>query len=147
MTISGASKVHVILIDSMPNLVLIRGLPGSGKSFIARSMAGYVHLEADMYFETSTGYSFDPSKLKDAHDWCFTETSSALGRGSNVVVANTFVTLSEMKRYLLLGYPTSVVEAKGEFFSVHQVDATVLQRMRESWEPMEPSQPTVHRGS
>lgn len=128
----------------MPNLVLIRGLPGSGKSTIARSMAGYVHLEADMYFETSTGYRFDPSILKDAHDWCFAETSSALRRGSSVVVANTFVTLAEMERYFLLGYPTSVLEAKGDSPSAHQVDSAVLQRMRESWEPMEPKMPTAH---
>lgn len=129
----------------MPHLVLIRGLPGSGKSTIARSMAGYVHLEADMYFETSTGYSFDPNKLKDAHDWCFTETSAALRHGSSVVVANTFVTFSEMERYLLLGYPTSVVEAKGDFPSAHQVDTVMLQRMRESWEPMESKIPTAYR--
>lgn len=130
----------------MPNLVLIRGLPGSGKSTIARSMAGYVHFEADMYFEKSTSYSFDPSKLKDAHDWCFTETSTALSRGSSVVVANTFVTLSEMERYLLLGYPTSIVEAKGSFTSDHQVDASVHQQMRESWEPMELKNLTIYRG-
>lgn len=129
----------------MPHLALIRGLPGSGKSTIARSMAGYVHLEADMYFETSAGYSFDPSKLKDAHDWCFTETSAALSRGSSVVVANTFVTLFEMERYLLLGYPTLVVEAKGNFPSAHQVDTAVLQQMRESWEPMESKPQTVYR--
>jgi len=108
-------------------------------------MAGYVHLEADMYFATSTGYSFDPSKLRDAHDWCFTETSAALRRGSSVVVANTFVTLSEMERYLRLGYPTSVVEAKGDFPSAHQVDTAVLQRMRDSWEPMESKIPTSYR--
>ena len=30
-------------------LVLIRGLPGSGKSTMARAMTGFVHLEADMH--------------------------------------------------------------------------------------------------
>jgi adenylate kinase family enzyme len=144
MIASGASKARAIPIDSMPILC-----PGSGKSTIARSIAGFVHLEADMYFETSNGYSFNPGKPKDAHVWCFAETSSALGRGLSVVVANTFMTLSEMERYFFFGYPTTVGEARGNFFNVHQVDAAVLQRMRDSWEPIEPRQstvPTIHWG-
>lgn len=128
----------------MPNLVLIRGLPGSGKSTIARSMSGYVHLEADMYFESSAGYRFDPLRLKDAHDWCFAETSAMLGGGFRVVVSNTFVTLSEMDRYFWLGYATSVVQALGKWPSVHEVEVAVIQRMRESWEPFEQAQPIVY---
>ncbi len=99
-----------------------------------------------MYFESSNGYNFDPGKLQEAHDWCFSETSAALGNGSNVVVANTFVTQREMERYFKLAYPTSVVEAKGLFLSVHKVETAIVQHMRESWEPMELPQLNVHRG-
>lgn len=58
-------------------LVLIRGLPGSGKSTIARAMAAYEHYEADMYFEKGGEYCYDASKIKDAHEWCQRETRSA----------------------------------------------------------------------
>ena len=107
-------------------------------------MAGYIHLEADMYFESSAGYRFDPLKLKDAHDWCLTEASTRLKGGFSVVVANTFVTQSEMERYFRLGYPTLVVQALGNWPSLHRVDAAILQRMRESWETLDLTQPFVY---
>ena len=47
-------------------MVLIRGLPGSGKSTCARE--DYAHIEADMYFMDAEGnYKYNPSK---AHAWC-----------------------------------------------------------------------------
>ncbi len=99
-----------------------------------------------MYFEFSNGYRFDPDKLQEAHDWCLAETRATLGRGLSVVVANTFVTKAEMERYFRLAYPTSVVEAKGNFLSLHKVDAAKFQQMRDSWEPIEPPQSMVQRG-
>lgn len=41
-------------------LVLIRGLPGSGKTTMARVLAllGYDHHEADQYFELNGFYNF-----------------------------------------------------------------------------------------
>lgn len=42
-------------------LLLIRGLPGSGKTTMAKQYAqiGYVHCEADQYFERDGEYRFD----------------------------------------------------------------------------------------
>lgn len=47
-------------------LLLIRGLPGSGKSTMAKeyAKAGYVHCEADQFFEIDGQYRFDASKLR-----------------------------------------------------------------------------------
>lgn len=45
-----------------PEIVLVRGLPGSGKSTLAKGMAGYVHVEADMYFEVDGLYRYEPEK-------------------------------------------------------------------------------------
>lgn len=58
----------------MKELFLLRGLPGAGKSSLAKSLgagSGSMHLEADMYFIDSKGkYKFDATQLKQAHAWC-----------------------------------------------------------------------------
>jgi energy-coupling factor transporter ATP-binding protein EcfA2 len=55
----------------MKKLYLLRGLPGSGKSSLAREIGGII-LEADQYFIDSktNEYKFDVSKIKDAHADC-----------------------------------------------------------------------------
>jgi len=59
----------------MKELILLRGLPGSGKSTLAKSLDG-IHIEADQFFMIDGEYRFDASKLKDAHNYCFTRTKS-----------------------------------------------------------------------
>jgi len=117
-------------------LVLIRGLPGSGKSTLARRMSkdGYVHLEADMFFEKDGVYCFEGTLLPDAHDWCQTQTLKSLNAGQNVVVANTFISLSELKPYLDMGFRTRIIEAKGQWKSIHMLPESTMQNMRDSWE-------------
>ena len=65
-------------------LVLIRGLPGSGKTTMARVLAlvGYEHHEADHYFERDGAYKFDPADLPKAH----ARADSGRKQGSAVVV-------------------------------------------------------------
>jgi predicted kinase len=118
----------------MPTLILIRGLPGSGKSTLAKRMTGYVHVEADMYFERSGPYRFDASQLPQAHQYCLQRTREALMQGCNVVVANTFVKISEMQPYLTLGVPVRIVEATGQFTNIHNVSASVIEVMKANWE-------------
>jgi uridine kinase len=73
-------------------LVLIRGLPGSGKTTYAKNyFNGHIHLEADMYFIESDGfYNWTAERLGKAHSWCFETTKIMLNNGYDVVVSNTF---------------------------------------------------------
>ena len=90
----------------MTELVLIRGLPGAGKSTYAQKhFPGHKHLEADMYFNRTGTYKFDPKKLNSAHTWCQGRTHRALSAGHDVVVTNTFTMEWPPRSGKLRSYP------------------------------------------
>lgn len=128
-------------------LLLIRGLPGSGKTTMAKKYAqlGYVHCEADHYFEVDGVYRFDGSKLRAAHDDCLRRAVAAMDAGHSVVVANTFTRRWEMEPYLKAakrrGVKARIIEATGNWANAHGVPAEAVERMRARWETIEGAQP------
>ena len=134
----------------MQTLTLVRGVPEPGKSTLANSMLVYAalmykptkHFEADQFFEDDEGnYNFDPSQLGKAHADCRYKTENALVNGFNVIVANTFATLKEVRPYheiaQRVGCNFEIVEATGNFKSIHGVPEEAMVRMRERYQPTE----------
>jgi tRNA uridine 5-carbamoylmethylation protein Kti12 len=126
----------------MKELILLRGIPGSGKSTLAKSIGG-THLESDMYFvDLITGdYIFNPSKLKEAHEWCQESVLSFMIAGySKIVVSNTFTQKWEMDPYYKIakdnGYIvySLVVENRHNGVNTHNVPKEVLSNMQERFE-------------
>lgn len=124
-------------------LILVRGLPGSGKTTIAREFAeiGYEHYEADDYFMHGGEYRFDPKKLPLAHATCLKTTLQAIGRKAPCVVANTFSQRWEMEPYIeaavAAGFNIIVIEALGKWQSVHGVPAHTIERMVDRWQELD----------
>jgi predicted kinase len=123
----------------MTDLILIRGLPGSGKITLARKMAEAMdadHYEADMFFVRSDDqYDFRPEMLKQAHAWCQRMTKIALDHGRDVIVSNTFTQLWEMRPYFAMGADrVTVLTCEGDYGNIHGVPDAAIKRMRARWE-------------
>lgn len=117
-------------------LYIVRGLPGSGKTTYAKSLGIPNHFEADDYFYAPNGgYFFDPRYIKEAHAHCKKRTELALAYDGNVVVANTFTTVWELRPYIDLAakYGCDVIlhTCTGNYGSVHGVPEHTIQRMRD----------------
>lgn len=124
-------------------LVLIRGLPGTGKSTLAKSMsATHIHMETDMFFydEATDSYIYDFSKLKEAHVWCENQTEEHLKAGKSVVVSNTFIKLKEMYNYVKLadkyGAELKVIECTELYGTNKKIPCTTIFKYRSLWEPI-----------
>ena len=120
----------------MKELFLLRGLPGAGKSTLAKSIDGR-HAEADQYFMEDGEYKFDASKLKDAHLWCQNIADVYMRNGfEKVTVSNTFTQEWEMQPYYDLaekyGYRVHsiIVENRHGGVNQHGVPAEKIEQMR-----------------
>ncbi|NWR39081.1 N4BP2 protein, partial [Tachuris rubrigastra] len=88
-------------------LVLLRGVPGSGKSYLARNLLednpGGIILSTDDYFNKNGQYHYDPSCLGEAHDWNRKRAKEAFEMGiSPIIIDNTNIQAWEMKPYVAL---------------------------------------------
>lgn len=130
----------------MKSLYLLRGLPGAGKSTLAKKL-GDAHFEADMYFTNENGqYIFNGADIKKAHEWCQNEVQLAMilnhtsGLNENIVVSNTFTQEWEMEPYYKLaetyGYRvfSLIVENRHGGENLHNVPEDKIKAMRERFE-------------
>ncbi len=122
-------------------LVLIRGLPGSGKSTKARSMTeqGFVHVEADMYhYRGGNGYQWKAENNAKAHEWCLNTATYLLASGADVVVSNTFTRRWEMEGYKAAakacGAEIEIICGIGKWKNIHNVPEETIKQMTERWE-------------
>lgn len=123
----------------MAKIMLIRGVPGSGKSTMARKMAGYKHIESDMFLYDESGvYLYTPERVKNAHKMCIESTRQAMESGIDIVVSNTFTRKWEMQPYIDMakefGYSISQIIADGNYQNIHNVPDDIVGAMRNRFE-------------
>lgn len=88
-------------------LVLLRGVPGSGKSYLARMILednpSGVILSTDDYFYKCGKYRYDADCLGEAHDWNRKRAKEAFEmKISPIIIDNTNIQAWEMKPYVTL---------------------------------------------
>ena len=84
-------------------LIVLRGCSGSGKSTLANQIKfNGVICSADDYFTDSNGaYTFDASKLDDAHNECRVKAENAMvNHLTPVIIDNTNLKIWEFKQYI-----------------------------------------------
>ena len=148
----------------MTTLTLIRGLPSSGKSTLARILVASrepcfdcwpkpthekkpitMHA-ADDYFMIGGEYKFNHHDLPMAHRSCLAKTRIDLDRSQNVIVHNTFTQRWEMEPYLQLASEYNIICQVIDLYdggcdneelflrSEHNVPLEAIERMRNRWE-------------
>lgn len=122
----------------MKSLILLRGLPGCGKTELANLLFPWHH-SADMYFEGPNGeYWFNPEELSDAHESCQRTVEHAMNTHKRevIAVANTFTEDWEMDFYYKLADKydyrvfTVVVENRHGHKNSHNVPDEIVEEMR-----------------
>ena len=89
-------------------IVIMRGIPGSGKStyiYKLEPTSGYAKVICsadDFFIDTNCNYNFDPSKLDQAHKYCYKKFINSLKNPiiGLLIVDNTNIRLHEMSPYI-----------------------------------------------
>lgn len=132
----------------MKKLIILRGLPGSGKTHALGDTDQSVVCSADHYFEKNGEYEFDPTKLGEAHMECQLKALNLMAEGQPlVVIDNTNTRHWEYKLYErmggLFGYSVEVREVGGRSYddvrfyakrNKHGVPALKILEMAYRWE-------------
>ena len=128
-------------------ILLVRGLPGSGKTSLTEIMSRPISCSADDYFVDKDGlYQFDPRLLPEAHQSCQDKARREIKHGKNVAVHNTFCQRWEMEPYIQLAkefeyrlivistYDGGCSDEELAKRNTHGVPLSSIQAMRGRWE-------------
>ena len=129
------------------NLILVRGVSGSGKSTFAEEFLYPISLviSTDDFFMNDGVYEFDPKLLAENHAKCIQCVESEMQDPQqdiepNIVVHNTFTQAWEMKPYQELaekyGYNfyTIIVENRHKSVSTHDIPKHIISSQKERFE-------------
>ena len=77
-------------MNKMNKLILIRGLPGSGKSTFAKDLqdlnTDLYHYESDAFLMDDSKYVWAPHRIKQANNACFIAVKDLLSKNCSVII-------------------------------------------------------------
>jgi predicted kinase len=134
--------------DFIGDLILLRGVPGSGKSTLGeiilncpQSSTNNVLSADDLFIDSSGKYNFDPTRIKEAHNLCQQKCAEKMKMGLyKIVVANTFTQEWEMKPYYEMAeryryrVHSVIVENRHGSTNIHEVPEEKLNQMKDRFE-------------
>jgi predicted kinase len=132
-------------METNQHLILLRGLPGAGKTAFAKLISEsstYPFFSVDDYFTDKEGnYLFEFSENYKAYAQCLSSTENALKIGiSKVIVHNTFTMAWEMEPYFNLANKYNcilhilTVEHYHDGFNSHAITVEQLKKMAEKYQ-------------
>lgn len=125
------------------SVIIMRGLPGAGKSHYVKTLDNPIICSADLSHTTGGVYKFDPMKKESAHDDCLKQFVNLLDQfayniGRLIVVDNTNLTAWEIAPYYRLAQvykqPVEIVRIHCTYeesvkYNQHQVPPEQLWKM------------------
>ena len=141
--------------SDQPIVVIMRGLPGSGKSYLSShclemtaNASQSVVISADDYFTLGEEYQFNPITAYKAHQHCTKTLLDSLASGKKLaIIDNTNTQQWEYRLYTylcdVLGYTCHILEIPcpsinfAEVYrsrNVHRIQKDAVARMVERWE-------------
>lgn len=117
-------------------LIIVRGIPGSGKTSFAELLGTKAICSADDYVTRNGVYKWSPETIGKSHDWCQRKCRRFMKKqAERIVVANTSTTERELKPYYDLarqfGYRvySIIVENRHDGKNIHNVPDDTLEKM------------------
>ncbi len=131
-------------MDINQNLILLRGLPGAGKTSFAHLISEqgkYPVFSVDDYFTDMKGnYNFNFKENFLAYRWCVENTEKAiLDKHQKIIVHNTFTMDWEMEPYFLLAQKhhcaiyVMTMENYNAYKNIHGVTKEQIMKMAEKY--------------
>ena len=118
-------------------LILVRGIPGSGKSTFAALLSKAICC-ADDYHMHKGKYVWKAEKISKAHEWCQRKCRRFMKKGiERIVIANTNTTVRELQPYMDLAkqfnykFFSIIIETRHDNKSIHNVPEVTLDKMKE----------------
>ncbi len=123
------------------NLIILRGVPGSGKTLLANLFETKAICCADDWHIKNGKYGWKHENATNAHRWCKRKCERFMVMGAKkIIVSNTNTTKKELEPYLNLGKKynyivhTIVVENRHGSKNTHSVPDETLNQMKERFE-------------
>jgi predicted kinase len=150
-----AQRVHVLA----KNLTIMQGIPGSGKSTVAKALAdkteAIIFSTDDFWYQRGPNplsYDYDPALSGNAHRWNQRRTAQEMAAddGGNIIIDNTNIKARDIRPYLSLAeifeyevqvvrveVPLDVALDRNSRRSVdRQVPEEIIRRMHENMEKL-----------
>ena len=134
------NKARTAQTEKNGDLLLIRGLPGAGKSELARALGGETFANDD-YFTIGDQYLFDAKRMHQAVASCLQGVKNAMeDRKPLICATNVFAEDAEMEPYRRLcalhGYRCHVVTVENRHGgrNIHGVTPDKIEEMRRRFE-------------
>jgi len=122
-------------------LLIIRGLPGAGKSTLAEALNIRAVCTADDWYVRNGIYKWNYMTIGEAHDWCKRKCRRFMQVGvERIIIANTSITARAIEPYFDMAKEfdykvfSIILENRLSMKNIHNVPEETLENMKNKFE-------------